>query len=373
VNESNSRESKPREFVGARLELARTLRGLTLNDVARAVAVSFGLISHYENGRKQPSPDVTAALAELLGVRPDFFFQPLTDPWNENECSFRHRQTTPEKVKRRARAHGTLIGLIVKHLASVLRFPAYDVPEFRGKTADQIEYAAMQCRIHWKLGADTPIVHMGRVLEHAGVVIVQHLEHSDKIDAFSRCGDVAVVVLNTARNSASRSIFDLAHECGHFVLHKGIVTGSPETETEANYFAGAFLLPRKAFSREFLAHKPSWPHIFELKKRWRVSASAIIRRAYQLRLITAIDYRQANKQLSANGWTKQEPHEPEFVGPELLPVAFNAVEKGLGISVASVCEALHLTPQTFLELTGVRAEEPTPTRGNLITFGKTTV
>src|SRR5258705_13531417 len=93
------------EFVGERLEIARTLRRMTLNEVADGVASSFGLISHYENGRKQPSPEVVAALAELLGVNPTFFYEPLTDIWRDDECSFRHRRTTPEKVKRQARAH----------------------------------------------------------------------------------------------------------------------------------------------------------------------------------------------------------------------------------------------------------------------------
>ena len=68
-------------------------------------------------------------------------------------------------------------------------------------------------------------------------------QHSDKIDAFSRLGAVSVIVLNTARKSTSRWIFDIAHELGHFVLHSlGIPT--KEKEDQADYFAGAFLLPR---------------------------------------------------------------------------------------------------------------------------------
>jgi Zn-dependent peptidase ImmA (M78 family)/transcriptional regulator with XRE-family HTH domain len=355
-------------FMGSRLELARTLRGMTLHEVAHGVSSSFGLISHYENGRKQPSPEIVAALAELLGVTPSFFYAPLTDIWKEDECSFRHRRTTPEKVKRQARAYGTLIGGIIGFLATELRFPPYNVPQIRTTTNDDIEDAAEQCRKHWHLGIDTPILHMGRVLEHAGVVIVQNFTHSEKIDAFSRRGNVAIVVLNTAKNSASRFIFDLAHECGHLVMDAGETTGSEENERAADYFAGAFLLPRKAFAREFSAQRFSWPHVFELKKRWRVSASAIIRRAYQLNLITAIGYRQANRYMSAMGWTKHEPHEPEFIGPELLPAAFHTVEQGLGTSVVDVCQALHLTTDTFADLTGI-AVAPAERR-NVIAFGK---
>jgi Zn-dependent peptidase ImmA (M78 family) len=262
-----------------------------------------------------------------------------------------------------------MIGLIVNHLATVLRFPAYNVPTLRAMTHADIEHAADHCREHWRLGLDTPILHMGRVLEHAGVVIVKNFEYSEKIDAFSRRGSsVAVVVLNTARNSTSRFIFDLAHECGHLVLHDGQITGTPETEDLADYFGGAFLLPKKAFAREFLAPPFSWQHVFELKQRWRVSASAIIRRAYQLGLVTAIGYRQANRYMSSMGWKKQEPYEPDFVGPELLPNAFEAIEQGLGITATAVCEALHLTPKTFSELTGIKVESTV--RPNIIAFSK---
>ena len=366
--ENNSGASSEREFVGARLELARTFRGLTLEELADKVSATFGLLSHYENGRrKEPAQDVVEALAEVLGVRPGFFFTPLDDQWREEECSFRHRRTTPKKLKTRARAHGTLVGLIVQHLAEELHFPAYNVPQFRASSPLELEQVAERCREHWNLGLDTPILHMGRVAEHAGVVLVQHFAESAKIDAFSRRSDhLAIIVLNASCDSTSRLIFDVAHECGHLVLHDGIVTGDKPTENEANYFAGAFLMPRKVFAREFAAKSFSWTHVLDLKKRWRVSAAAIIKRAYQLNLISALAYRQAFASINAQGWHSHEPYEPEFVGPELLPTALKTIEEGLGITVASVCEALNLTTETFSELTGIAVN--VATRPKLVMF-----
>src|SRR5688572_4417271 len=112
-------------FVGARLELARAFKPLTLKELATTVSVSFGLLSHYENGLRKPaSDDVVAALAQALDVKPEFFFQPLTDVWREEECSFRKRVSTPESMKKRARAHGTLLGLVVNELVANVKFPA---------------------------------------------------------------------------------------------------------------------------------------------------------------------------------------------------------------------------------------------------------
>src|SRR5262249_41700185 len=156
-----------------------------------------------------------------------------------------------------------------------------------------------------------------------GVMLVQNLQHSDTIDAFARRGTFSVIVLNTARTSTSRWIFDTAHELGHFVLHNGVETGTKDTEEEANYFASALMLPKSSFGREFASRVFSWSHVFDLKRRWYVSASAIIRRAFNLKLLDAITYRRCYQQMSVRGWLKNEPYEPAFVGPEWLPSAFD--------------------------------------------------
>jgi len=79
--------------------------------------------------------------------------------------------------------------------------------------------------------------------------------------------------------------FDVAHELGHMVMHRGIRTGNIETEREADVFADAFLMPGGAFGREFQALPFSWDHVFRLKKRWSASAAAIVKRAYDLNLL----------------------------------------------------------------------------------------
>jgi Zn-dependent peptidase ImmA (M78 family)/transcriptional regulator with XRE-family HTH domain len=344
-----------KSFVGKRLELARTFRKFTLNEVAKEVSVSFGLLGHYERGaRKQPSATVVSALATALKVKPDFFYEPISEVWQEQECSFRHRRATPEWAKRRARAHGTLIGMVVSELASHVKVPQYRVPSITARTPTEIESAAEQCRQQLGLGLG-PIQQIGRVVETHGVVLVHHLEHADVIDAFARRGNFSVIVLNTVRTSTSRLIYDVAHELGHFVLHDGVETGSKESEDQANYFASAFLLPNRVFAQEFRARPLSWTHVFNLKRRWLVSANAIIRRAYNLSLLDAITYRRCYQHMSQKGWLKEEPMEPEFIGPEWLESAFSVASRK-GMTPAVLCERLHWTPTMFTEVTGQPVE-----------------
>ena len=41
--------------------------GLTLNDLAKEVGVSWQSISYYENGSRRPSPEIAQKIADVLG------------------------------------------------------------------------------------------------------------------------------------------------------------------------------------------------------------------------------------------------------------------------------------------------------------------
>lgn len=351
----------PEVFWGERLQIAREFKGLTQRELAADVSASPALISLCENGKKRdPSRDLVEACAERLKFRSGFFYRPLEDIFREDECSFRHRRSAPEKLKTTIRAHATLIGLVIAKLNAHLNFPSLNVPNIPSNSVDEIENAAESCRISWGLGIDAPLKQIGRVLEHAGVVIVPHVVSSAKIDAFSRHGRVTVIFLNKAIQSPSRWNFDIAHECGHLVIHRGIRTGSIETEQAADRFASAFLMPRRAFARDFCMASFSWPHMFELKRRWQTSVAAIVRRAYDIGVCGAVQYRRACQYISAKGWTHGEPGEPTFQEPELLSAAFQALGTNANFNLSQLTEELGFLPETFAEVTGIAIPESKP-------------
>jgi len=346
-----------RVFWGARLQIAREFKEYTQKTLADKVAASPALISLCEAGNKYPSGDLVQAFGEVLGFEPEFFYHEVIDMFHEEQCSFRHRRSAQERVKARIRAHATLIGMVIGSLRSLLKFPAQDIPNFplsRG-TASEVEEAAEACRRHWNLRVDGPIMQVGRALERAGVVIVPHLVKTTKIDAFSRCGPTSVIFLNKTVPSTSRWNFDIAHECGHLVMHQGVETGSVETEREADRFASAFLMPRKAFANDFrMGDASDWRHIFAIKRRWQASAAAVIKRAYDLDLIDAVRYRKAYKYMSFHKWTVNgEPEEPAFQEPEILSGALSALGTRIKTTIEELRQQLHFTPETFEEVTGV--------------------
>ena len=74
----NDNEPDPIDiYVGDRLRLARTMRGLSQSYLGSCVDVSFQQIQKYETGANRISASKLAWFARLLGVPVDFFYQGL--------------------------------------------------------------------------------------------------------------------------------------------------------------------------------------------------------------------------------------------------------------------------------------------------------
>ena len=67
----NARTPERRSAIGSRLRANRTMRHLTLRELARRVGVSPSLISQIETGRSQPSVGTLYAIATELEVSVD--------------------------------------------------------------------------------------------------------------------------------------------------------------------------------------------------------------------------------------------------------------------------------------------------------------
>ena len=357
-----------RAFSGARLRLARAFNGWTQVELARRVEASHQYVAFLEAEQKRPTELLVAALASACGFEPSFFYAGDLREFRDEQCHFRRRQSTSVGVRVRLLAHGTLFAQLVDFLDHEVSLPDVSVPDMRARGRLEIETSAEQCRTQMGLGGHRPIGNMARVLENAGVVVTQFVGFAEKVDAFSMTGPRNVVVLNLDKGSASRSRFDMAHELGHLVLHGGQEAGSPEMEAEADRFASAFLLPRMGYVREFPRRdRLDWAGLFALKQRWKVSVAAMVRRAYDLRLIDAIQYRQAYKHMSGRGWLRGEPHEFEPERPEVVCLALDVLERQ-GRSRRSVCSELGWAPATFARVVGEELpdEPPRPRIANVL-------
>ncbi len=338
-------------FQGARLRLARTFHGLTLAELGERVSASRQYIQKLEGDTDaSPSDDMLGALAETLDVERSFFFDLSLSELREEECHFRKLQTTPLNIRNRALSNGTIFSQLVAYLEKELELPSINIPSLEIKTREDIERAAERCRHLWGLSMDAPIHNMTRTLERVGCVVTTFRGVSEEVDAFSYCRTRPIIVRNTAKQSTSRLRFDLAHECGHLVMHADHEAGDPLLEEQANHFASAFLLPRVAFLREFpRTLRLDWLRLFQLKKKWGVSIQAIVRRAYDLELITAVQYRNAYVHINRKGWKRAEPPstEPQPEAIEILPTAFQLLKEHRGLTAEMIAQNLHMKCSLF--------------------------
>jgi Zn-dependent peptidase ImmA (M78 family) len=146
------------------------------------------------------------------------------------------------------------------------------------------------------------------LLESHGVRIFGLPAEDREIDAFSFWyGSQPFIFVNTAK-TAERLRFDLAHELGHLCMHRDVKTSrNRKFELDANSFASTFLIPTDGLVTQLVGH-PTLTDVMELKRYWKVSATAMVRRLHQLKRISDWQYRSWMIELSERGFRSNEPN-----------------------------------------------------------------
>jgi Zn-dependent peptidase ImmA (M78 family)/transcriptional regulator with XRE-family HTH domain len=335
-------------FDPARLRIAREATGLLRRELAEQIEVTAAAVSQYEGGRAKPSPQTLSRIARRLGYPIEFFANDR--PVDEAEAAggfFRKLTRASTRQRRQAIAIPLLLSDLVNTMEHHVRLPVLSIPRFDTKATtvlNEVERIAERVRKEWEIPPG-PVLHVVRLLESHGVIVVRLQAGSDALDAFSRWfPDHPVVVLYSDKGDASRSRFDAAHELGHLVMHCAAPHDADWVEEQANWFAAAFLMPEKDIRPE-LPQGVSWAEYVRLKLRWRVSIAALLRRARTLHRLTPDEYLKAMKALSARGWRKHEPSplgKPE--APLLLEKAVALLQEE-GISIEALAQQSKLPPQ----------------------------
>ncbi len=357
-------------FDGERLRLARMAQCLSLDDLGARVSASRQYLNQLEQCAKLPTQGMIEALAAALRVTPRFFVLSNRNSVRPEECHFRKQRTTPITVVGQVVARGTLLESFVSKLDDALHLPDVSFPMANIDSVSDIEAAAENARNHWSLGSG-PIASMMRVVENAGAVVSFFDGVSERVDALSIDRQRPMIIRSEAKQTACRLRFDLAHECGHLVMHKGIVTGDKATEDQANRFASAFLLPRSSFVHEFPRGRYlDWTAIFDLKLRWKVAASALIRRAFDLKIITADQYRTGYIHLAKTGQRRHETHDGiiPMETPELLSKSLDTLELNYPGAVERMASEVGLEAEMFSRISGLEFPTSHQSSDNVVPF-----
>lgn len=356
-------------FLGSRLTEARLAKQMSRAELARDLDVTGQAVGYYEAGERRPDMGVVMKLAAILEQPVSFFLkQPPPMQGDFGTRFFRSVGPKTQKMNSALQVKTKWLWEIVNFLSREIRLPEVSLPQFEAKTGSEyrlsdIEMFARETRRAFGFG-DGPISNMVATLESRGVVVTRFEIGNKSVDAFS-CwvGNRPYVMLGTDKRSSCRSRFDAAHELGHLVLHRDITQEDildkktlTRIEREANWFAGAFLLPREKLLEEFYSTRMA--HLQGLKARWKVSMQAIAHRAKDIGAIDEHQYILFRKQISHNKWLSVEPLDREIAieQPEYLLkcwkllvergiVSGDGAEEAVGFSLELVQQLLGSLPQ----------------------------
>jgi len=305
-------------FNSKRLILARKRRRLTGKGLAEQSDLSAITISRIENG-ETPDDDTVSKIAKALGYPVNFFFNDDPEDIDTGAVSFRSLTKMSAKERDSAIAAG-ILGLEVSDwIEEVFHLPPANLLDLSFESAPEV--AARSMRQHFGLG-EKPIGNTIALLEHNGVRVFSLSENTPSVDAFSLWRDEKPFVFLNNFKTAEHSIFDACHELGHLVLHRHAGTKpSRSAEREANMFASAFLMP----ANDVKSRMPSRIGIDDIlrgKKRWRVSAIAMVYRLHTLNLLSEWQYKSTCIELTRRGYRRSEPdgieREVSKVWPKVL-------------------------------------------------------
>jgi len=317
-----------RRLIPARLRAARIAKRMNQAELGAAIGKTRQIISAYEQGEKAPEGATMTAIAALLAQPLAYFTTPEQDGFGPFGPRF-YRAIGPDTKRRNLMCdvYADWQVQIARYVDRLINYPALVLPSLAPERAEdgydeeEIEEAAAACRKMWGLGHG-PISNVLSLAESKGIITARLVMEGEKVEAFSFWnGSRAFIFLASQKDSAVRARFDVAHEIGHLVLHRGV---GPEDiadpkilkriEAEANRFAGALLLPRESFPFEVFTTRLD--AFVELKARWKVAIQAMIYRCKDLGIFDEFQITNLYKQISARKWRTKEPLDD----PEILPI-----------------------------------------------------
>ena len=343
------------------LWVARSFRGLSISELARLAGVSRQVVNSIESGKRQPFRPALLAIADALRFPVRFFLRAPVVP-SHDAIHFRKGAKVPDRAIDLAVASACVFGRIANTFGSFANFTPIRLPSVVApKDFDGVERAADAFRVAIGFGLGAPIAHAVRAAEAAGVFVGTLDPAEVPIHGFASVKPLPLIMLSD-KSGWSRRRFSVMHEVGHLVMHGHFVP--EDKETQADRFAGAALVPRPAFWREFprpSAHQFDWGAMLAMKRRWGISLQAIIHRAYDLGLIDAAQYRTANIHISKYGWRTNEPGEE---APEMPGVCASFVsELKKRATVPELCVAADLYEETIWQALGIKVDDETEQSG----------
>lgn len=300
-----------KEIFAIHLRAARRMANLSMAELAAAVKgkVKKQSISKYEKGMMLPSSETLIALADALKVPVDYFFK--SNVIELEKLAFRKRAKLKNKEYHSIVEKTRYFIERYLEIESILGIKStFNNPLSNNYTAskDDIEQAVVGLRKKWEIGLLSPVHKVIELLEINNIKIIE-LDVSSAFDGLSTIiRDIPIIVINKGFDNV-RKRFTALHELAHLVFRFPGESGEKEIEKMCHYFAGAFLIPKEAFIRDFSSSRSriSLFELIKMKENYGISIQAIMARAKDLGIISTSRYKEFCIKFGKSGYRKNEP------------------------------------------------------------------
>jgi Zn-dependent peptidase ImmA (M78 family) len=261
---------------------------------------------------------------------------------------YRKRASVSKKALSKFEASVNIVRLGLDKLLAEIEMEDFSFPQIDVGIHNTPAEAARALRQFLKIPKG-PIHDLITVIENHGVLVYFVDVEEDGIDGLTVFTDKGRPVMFINQNYPNdRKKFTIAHELGHLVMHIPFVLETwRNEELEANQFASEFLMPEADCRNDFYRFK--FMSLGEIKSYWGISKSAIIRRAYDLDVISKETYTYMNIELGRRGERKIEKGFVSLDEPKLLKEMLNVYLEDLSYAKSDLAKVVCQSEKDFVD------------------------
>lgn len=331
-------------YNGRRITKARSARGISQTELAGILKIAHSTLNFIENDKLEFKEELAIQVGNALRF-PVEFFRKKTSFTRISKFYYRKRNAFPSKEIVPLEARIDIMRDIYTDLLQAVDINFNDLPKIPVTEKNSPEEIAKNLRLFLGLD-DNPIENPISLIERLGIPVIYLDVKSDKFSGMTIQTDLnmpfIVVNKNMPNDRIKHTIF---HEIGHVIMHIPFSEdpefydklSHPEAlEKEADWFAGAFLVPE--VSARYTFSPVTYSNLTNLKIYWKVSKQSLIIRAWQLGLISDSKYETLFRELSRFNERKKEKLEISIDSPVLFKKIVEYYEKNLNMGTKEIAE-----------------------------------
>lgn len=288
--------------LGARIREARRSRGISQAQAAEGLGISRPTLIAVELGRRQPTASELVDMARIYGRQVHDLVRD-TPPVEALSARFRLASGTEAETRHAVEIMQRVADNVVELEELMGTRPTRPWPSMYNTSDLPLDIAAQQVadaeRRRLGLG-NGPIPKLREVMEDEYGIRVFALDLPRRIAGlFAVAEPIGACVGLNARHPHERQRWTLAHELGHFLMHRNnpevtpVDTGKGRDEKLAEIFASHFLVPDEGLIRRFQGARQSRGGAFtpvellQMAAHYEVSAQAMAIRLEEARLVAS--------------------------------------------------------------------------------------